>query len=77
MEEIGIEFIIHEKPKEIFPHIWTTGVVPRIHNEKNCTIEHFHFYPFGGFKKTAIWVKSLEEGNFTLNGKGGFVINEG
>tara|TARA_Y100000746_G_scaffold65374_1_gene54264 strand:- start:253 stop:1158 length:906 start_codon:yes stop_codon:yes gene_type:complete len=48
-----------------------------IHNEKNCTIEHFHFYPFGGFKKTAIWAKSLEEGNFTLNGKGGFVINEG
>ena len=35
LEEIGIEFIIHEKPKEIFPNIWTTGEVPRIHNEKN------------------------------------------
>ena len=31
-----------------------------------------HDYLGDGF-----WAKSLEEGNFTLNGKGGFVINEG
>jgi methylenetetrahydrofolate reductase (NADPH) len=47
-----------------------------IHNEKKCTIEHFHFYPFGGFKKTSGWAKCLEEGKFTLNGKGGFKTYE-
>ncbi len=35
LESLGVEFIYHEKPEEIFPNIWTTGIVPRIHNEKN------------------------------------------
>ena len=35
LEDLGIVFIVHNKPKEIFPNIWTTGVVPRVHNEKN------------------------------------------
>ena len=34
-EDLGIEFIYHDKPEEIFPNIWTTGTVPRVHNEKN------------------------------------------
>ena len=63
-------FMIQAPDKYIYDLSYAT------HNEKNCLIEHFHFYPFGGFTKTAIWAKSLEEGNFTLNGKGGFIINE-
>ena len=35
LENLGIEFIYHEKPEEIFPNVWTTGIVPRNHNEKN------------------------------------------
>ncbi len=35
LESLGVEFIFHDGPKEILPNIWTTGVVPRIHNEKN------------------------------------------
>jgi 7,8-dihydropterin-6-yl-methyl-4-(beta-D-ribofuranosyl)aminobenzene 5'-phosphate synthase len=35
LESLGIEFIFHEKPKEILPNIWTTGVVPRQFDEKN------------------------------------------
>ena len=47
-----------------------------IYNNNNCLIENFHFYPFGGFKKTADWAFSLEKGNFTLNIEGGFSVNE-
>ena len=35
LESLGIEFIYHEKPEEMLPNIWTTGVVPRLYNEKN------------------------------------------
>jgi 7,8-dihydropterin-6-yl-methyl-4-(beta-D-ribofuranosyl)aminobenzene 5'-phosphate synthase len=35
LESLGIEFIYHEKPEEMLPNIWTTGVVPRVYNEKN------------------------------------------
>ena len=35
LETLGMEFIYHDKPEEIFPNIWTTGIVPRVHNEKN------------------------------------------
>jgi len=47
-----------------------------VHNDKDCSIEHLHFYPFGGFKKTAFWASSLEQGEFFLNDKGGFEIHE-
>ena len=47
-----------------------------IHNNRNCLIDNLHFYPFGGFKKTAEWAKALERGNFTLNSNGGFSIHE-
>ena len=32
---LGSEFIIYDKPTEIFPGVWLTGQVPRIHAEKN------------------------------------------
>ena len=35
LESLGIEFIYHEQPEEIFSDVWTTGIVPRIHNERN------------------------------------------
>lgn len=35
LEADGVEFIIHSKPSEIFPGVWTTAPVERKHNEKN------------------------------------------
>ena len=35
LESLGVEFIYHENPEEMLPNIWTTGVVPRVYNEKN------------------------------------------
>jgi 7,8-dihydropterin-6-yl-methyl-4-(beta-D-ribofuranosyl)aminobenzene 5'-phosphate synthase len=32
---LGSEFIVYEQPTEIFPGVWLTGKVPRVHPEKN------------------------------------------
>ncbi len=34
-ESLGGKFIIHEKSGEIFPGMWNTGPVTRVHNERN------------------------------------------
>jgi 7,8-dihydropterin-6-yl-methyl-4-(beta-D-ribofuranosyl)aminobenzene 5'-phosphate synthase len=31
----GGVFVVHDKPIEIFPGVWFTGPVPRVHDEKN------------------------------------------
>ena len=51
LEDLGIVFIVHNKPKEIFPNIWTTGVVPRVHNEKN----------WSGYREMVIDGKTVED----------------
>jgi len=33
-----------------------------------------HFFPFGGLKRTAEWLAKIAQGNFELNGKGGFDV---
>ncbi len=35
LEADGVEIIIYEKPTELFPGVWITGPVERIHDEKN------------------------------------------
>ncbi len=35
LESLDVEIIVHDEPEEILPNIWTTGVVPRFHDEKN------------------------------------------
>jgi len=51
LEKLGIEFIYHDKPKEILPNIWTTGVVPRVYNEKN----------WSGYREMTINGKTVED----------------
>ena len=51
LENLGIEFIYHDKPKEILPNIWTTGVVPRVYNEKN----------WSGYREMTINGKTVED----------------
>lgn len=36
-EELGGQFVIHAEPTELFPGVWITGPIPRIHPEKNWT----------------------------------------
>ena len=51
LEKLGIEFIYHEQPEEIFSDVWTTGIVPRIHNERN----------WSGYREMLIEGKSTED----------------
>ena len=51
LEKLGIEFIYHDEPKEILPNIWTTGVVPRVYNEKN----------WSGYREMTINGKTVED----------------
>lgn len=34
-EGLGGTFIVHSKPVELFPGVWLTGPVPRVHQERN------------------------------------------
>lgn len=34
-EAIGVEFVEHSKPTEIFPGVWVTGPIDRVYPEKN------------------------------------------
>jgi 7,8-dihydropterin-6-yl-methyl-4-(beta-D-ribofuranosyl)aminobenzene 5'-phosphate synthase len=34
-EELGGDFVEHSEPAEIFPGVWLTGSVPRVHPERN------------------------------------------
>lgn len=40
----------------------------------DCGIVGFHMYPFGGLKKTAAWSYAVADGNFNLDGHGGFRV---
>ena len=42
--------------------------------DPNCLIAHFHFYPFGGFAKTAAYADAVAHGQIRLLPKGGFDV---
>lgn len=35
----GGQFVVHSKPRQIFPGVWLTGQVPRAHAEKNWSVD--------------------------------------
>ena len=35
IKNLGVNFVHHKKPNQIFPGVWTTGQVPRVYDEKN------------------------------------------
>ncbi|MND04438.1 hypothetical protein D3C83_247030 [compost metagenome] len=37
-------------------------------------INAFHFFPFGGFKKTADWANKVVAGNFEVTSEGGLKV---
>ena len=45
-----------------------------IHNNRNCLIDNLHFYPFGGFAKTASYANAIASGSIQLLPKGGFNV---
>lgn len=56
------------------PHLLLSDLAQGMEDDSDCLIEHFHFYPFGGFAKTAIYANAIASGSIQLLPKGGFDV---
>ncbi len=56
------------------PHLLISGLAKGMAEDPDCLIKHFHFYPFGGFSKTAIYANAIAAGSIQLLPKGGFDV---
>ena len=45
------------------------------HNNPDSAITGVHMYPLGGLRKSAQWSYAVTDGQFTLNGDGGFKVD--
>lgn len=72
LEADGVEFIVYDKPTELFPGVWITGPVERIHDEKN--------YGQGGriYTEAGEIVDNIpEDQSLAINTNKGFVVVAG
>ena len=58
------------------PHLLLSGLAEGMAADRECLIKHFHYYPFGGFEKTAKYAKAISDGNVNLLPTDGFEIAE-
>jgi len=56
------------------PHLLLAGLARGMAADPDCLIAHFHFYPFGGFAKTAAYADAVAHGQIRLLPKGGFDV---
>jgi methylenetetrahydrofolate reductase (NADPH) len=56
------------------PHLLLAGLARGMAADPECLIAHFHFYPFGGFAKTAAYADAVAHGQIRLLPKGGFDV---
>ena len=56
------------------PHLLLSGLAQGMADDSDCLIEHFHFYPFGGFAKTAIYANAIASGSIQPLPNGGFDV---
>ncbi|MBT5575414.1 MAG: metFprotein, partial [Alphaproteobacteria bacterium] len=56
------------------PHLLLAGLAEGMAEDTDCLIKHFHYYPFGGFAKTASYAKAISDGKVSLIAKGGFNV---
>ena len=59
------------------PHLLIAGLAEGMEADRDCLIRHFHYYPFGGFARTAAYAGAIAEGRIDLLPKGGFDVTEG
>lgn len=56
------------------PHLLIADLAAGMAADEDCLIRHFHYYPFGGFARTAAYAGAIAEGNIELLPKGGFDV---
>ena len=59
------------------PHLLIAGLAEGMAADEDCLIRHFHYYPFGGFARTAAYAGAIADGRINLLPKGGFDVIEG
>ena len=62
------------------PHLLLAGLADGMasgtSDADNCLIQHFHYYPFGGFAKTAAYADAIAKGRIILTKDGGFDVQD-
>ena len=58
------------------PNQLLAGLAEGMAADNQCLLQHFHYYPFGGFAKTAAYAKAVEQGKIRLLPKGGFEVQD-
>ena len=58
------------------PDLLLAGLAEGMASEKGCLLAHFHYYPFGGFAKTAAYAQAVATGQIDLTAKGGFDVRQ-
>jgi methylenetetrahydrofolate reductase (NADPH) len=58
------------------PHLLLAGLAEGMAADDNCKLAHFHYYPFGGFAKTAIYASAVADGHIKMRDDGGFDVVE-
>jgi methylenetetrahydrofolate reductase (NADPH) len=56
------------------PHQLLADLAKGMADDPDCLIAHFHYYPFGGFAKTADYAGAVAAGDIQLRAKGGFDV---
>lgn len=56
------------------PHLLLSGLSEGMAADKECLLAHFHYYPFGGFAKTADYAQAIADGQISLTKDGGFEV---
>ncbi len=59
------------------PHLLIAGLAEGMAADEDCLIRHFHYYPFGGFARTAAYAGAIAKGRIDLLPEGGFDVTEG
>ncbi|MDC1383259.1 methylenetetrahydrofolate reductase [Candidatus Puniceispirillum sp.] len=58
------------------PHLLLSDLAQGMASDPNCLIKNLHFYPFGGFAKTAVYANAIASGDIQLLPKGGFDVTD-
>lgn len=58
------------------PDVLLSQLAEGMANDEGCLLAHFHYYPFGGFAKTAAYASAVAAGDIELKSKGGFAVIE-
>ena len=67
-EAAGGRFVEHDRPVELWPGVWLTGPVPRVHPERNWTQPSARIRTESGIVEDNQWILDLAKDNPVIKG---------